>query len=401
MKTSKFGVLSLLAAMLVVGGLSFNSCKDDEVEPVPEIVENPLEKEAYYITGKVTDGTDALPDVAVSAGNVSATTDATGAYQIEVPKKGTFEVSFTKDGYITIKNEVTISSDADKGTIVSYSQVLTKKAEPVTADPDKDTEMAITETTDALIPAGAVKKETEVTITSFVPAPDKKVKEAADKAITTSTQVEALTDISLSTLNCEPDGIKFDKPLEIKVKAEEADNGVYFTEAKHFVNGTEKGNADFDEASQSYVILLDGFSVHEVKVVTNFSAEPSSESLFTDVIDNLGETASVSKKFSFKMKEGWEIVSQSGGATGSIQSKLMNALTNALSSRQGVSETEISKEVAVSGDVKMSVSFKQALVKYTFTVKTSKGTESIVAQQYGSVTPVIEKTQGNMKPEHN
>ena len=38
----------------------------------PEVVENPLEKEAYFITGKVTDGTNALADVSVSAGKVSA-----------------------------------------------------------------------------------------------------------------------------------------------------------------------------------------------------------------------------------------------------------------------------------------------------------------------------------------
>ena len=60
MKTTNFWSLSLLAATLMVGGLSFNSCKKDEVEPVPEVVENPLEKEAYFITGKVTDGTNAL-----------------------------------------------------------------------------------------------------------------------------------------------------------------------------------------------------------------------------------------------------------------------------------------------------------------------------------------------------
>ena len=86
---------------------------------------------------------------------------------------------------------------------------------------------------------------------------------------------------------------------------------------------------------------------------------------------------------------------------GGIEAKLMAALTNTLSSGEGISETEISKEVAVCGDMKMSVAFKQALVKYTFQVETSAGTESITAEKYGTVSQSIEKEQGNMKPEHN
>lgn len=401
MKTTNYCSLGLLAATLVFGGLFFNSCKDDEVEPVPEIVENPLEKDAYFITGKVTDGANALADVAVSAGSVSAKTDAAGTYLIEVTKKGTFELSFAKDGYITIGNEVTIDNDADKGTIVSYSQVLTKKADAVKVDPEKDTQVTASGDVDVAIPAGAVKTETDVTITPFVPAADKKVKEAADKAIATSTPVETSSALSLTSLSCEPDGLTFDKPVEIKVKAEEAENGVYFTKAKHYVNGTEEGEADFDTENKSYVIRLNGFSVHEVKVATDFSAEPGSESVFSEVIDNLGKTTAVSKKFSFKMKDGWRIVSKSAGVTGGIEAKLMAALTNTLSSGEGISETEISKEVAVCGDMKMSVAFKQALVKYTFQVETSAGTESITAEKYGTVSQSIEKEQGNMKPEHN
>ena len=173
MKTTNFWSLSLLAATLMVGGLSFNSCKKDEVEPVPEVVENPLEKEAYFITGKVTDGTNALADVSVSAGKESAKTDASGAYQIEVDKKGSFELSFAKDGYITIKNEVTVDSKAEKGATVFYSQILTKQAESVKVTPEKDALLVVTQNTEAFVPAGAVEKETDIAITSFVPAADK------------------------------------------------------------------------------------------------------------------------------------------------------------------------------------------------------------------------------------
>lgn len=403
MKTTNFWSLSLLAATLVIGGLSFNSCKKDEVEPVPEIVENPLEKEAYFITGKVTDGTNALADVAISAGSVSATTDATGTYQIEVNKKGTYDLNFAKEGYITIKNEVTISSNADKGTIVSLSQILTKKAEPVTVNPEEETTLTANEEINVTIPAGAVATATEVTMTPFVPAADKEVKEAADKAANSgsTTPVTVTAAMSIASLNCEPDGLIFEKPVEVKLKAEHTGSGVYFTKAKHYVNGHEEGDASFDATSNSYVILLDGFSIHEVKVATNLSVEASSESVFQKEIDNLGKTTPASEKLSFKIKEGWRIVSKSAGVTGGIESKLMNALTNTLSSTEGVAETEISKDLAVSGDVKMTVSYSQALLKYTFEVETSGGTESIVAEKYGAVSQSIQKEQGNMKPDHN
>mgnify|MGYP000337984795 CR=1 FL=1 len=52
-----------LAATLSVG---FVGCSDDD-EPTPEIVtDNPLDKEVYYIAGKVTEGGKSLEGVEVS-----------------------------------------------------------------------------------------------------------------------------------------------------------------------------------------------------------------------------------------------------------------------------------------------------------------------------------------------
>lgn len=362
MKTTNFWSLSLLAATLMVGGLSFNSCKKDEVEPVPEVVENPLEKEAYFITGKVTDGTNALADVSISAGKVSAKTDASGAYQIEVDKKGSFELSFAKDGYITIKNEVTVDSKAEKGATVFYSQILTKQAEAVKVTPEKDALLVITQNTEAFVPAGAVEKETDIAITSFVPAADKKLKEVADKAVSTSTPQTTSSALALSSFDCQPDGVKFEKPLEIRVKALEADNDVYFTEVKHYVNGTDNAEVIYDDSDKSYVLQLDGFSVHELRVVTDLSAEPNSETLLSEEVDNLGKTTAVSKDFSVKAKEGWKVVSKSKGVTGDVEAMLMAALRNVLAS-EGVSEIAMSKSMAVSGDMKMTVTYKQAVIR--------------------------------------
>lgn len=403
MKTKNYGTLCLLAATLVIGGMTFNSCKDDEESPVPEIVENPLEKEAYFITGKVTDGTNPLKEATVTTGNLSVKTDADGGYQLEVDKKGSFDLNFEKDGYIAIKGQVTIDSKAAKGAIVSYSQALTKKAEPVKVDPAKESKVAPSTDLDVTIPAGAVKEETEITMTPFVPAADKEAQKAAEKVVSSgaTTPVTVSTTMSLASINCEPDGLKFEKPVEVKLKASEAAGGVYFTKARHYVNGADNGTANYDASSNSYVITLNGFSVHEVKVATDLSVSAANESLHSEVIDNIGKTAPVSKKITFKVKQGWKIASKSAGVTGDVEAKLMAAVTNTLSSKEGVSETEMEKEVAVSGDVKMTVAYSQSLVSYTFAVETSAGTESIVAEKYDAVSQSIEKVNGTMKPDHN
>ena len=75
----KIGVL-LMATTLGTTGCSFG-----EDEKKPEIVVDPAEKTIeYYIAGKVTEGTTALSGVEVKAGEVTATTDAEGAYKLTV-----------------------------------------------------------------------------------------------------------------------------------------------------------------------------------------------------------------------------------------------------------------------------------------------------------------------------
>lgn len=78
----KIGVL-LMATTLGTTGCSFG-----EDEKKPEIVVDPAEKTIeYYIAGKVTEGTTALSGVEVKAGEVTATTDAEGAYKLTVDRQ--------------------------------------------------------------------------------------------------------------------------------------------------------------------------------------------------------------------------------------------------------------------------------------------------------------------------
>lgn len=89
----KIGVL-LMATTLGTTGCSFG-----EDEKKPEIVVDPAEKTIeYYIAGKVTEGTTALSGVEVKAGEVTATTDAEGAYKLTVDSKKVYTVTFSKEG---------------------------------------------------------------------------------------------------------------------------------------------------------------------------------------------------------------------------------------------------------------------------------------------------------------
>lgn len=106
----KIGVL-LMATTLGTTGCSFG-----EDEKKPEIVVDPAEKTIeYYIAGKVTEGTTALSGVEVKAGEVTATTDAEGAYKLTVDSKKVYTVTFSKEGYMSIDNATaTIADNAAK-----------------------------------------------------------------------------------------------------------------------------------------------------------------------------------------------------------------------------------------------------------------------------------------------
>ena len=119
-----------LAATLSVG---FVGCSDDD-EPTPEIVtDNPLDKEVYYIAGKVTEGGKSLEGVEVSTSGKSVKTAADGTYQLAMDKIGTYVVTFAKDGYVTVTADAMIPSGTPKHGSVALSQTLTSLAASVIA----------------------------------------------------------------------------------------------------------------------------------------------------------------------------------------------------------------------------------------------------------------------------
>ena len=390
-----------LAATLSVG---FVGCSDDD-EPTPEIVtDNPLDKEVYYIAGKVTDGSAALEGVEVSTSGKSVKTAADGTYQLAMDKIGTYVVTFAKDGYVGVSADAVILSGTPKQGSISLSQALTSLATPVTVSADQDTIVydERTHVAELAVPAGAVKEDTEITMTEYL----KGAKAEADHA-------------SLSTINCTPDGLKFEKSVEVTVK-NATSNAISFADVKHFVEDAwkEMATADFDADRNVYACSLDGFSNHSFGPVYSVSDVGSStENLSTVTIDNLGKMAAAEQEVTGKQKIGWEIQGDlkqllgsafsalSGSDLESLANQLNAAITSTKGSAAGVEEIPFSLGTAkVDGDQKVTIDMKAKKNLSSFSVNFNYQGRvvpfSVEIATYAGVSTTITKEGGASHPAH-
>lgn len=324
----KFYYLFFYAFLLGAVSLGVTACGDDDdddvIEPTPENVENPLNTTAYYIIGKVTDGSSALSGVAVSTSGQSATTADDGTFELKVTAKGDYTLAYAKSGYVSVSGIATVASDAASNSSVSVTQQLVKQNDPVTVSEEGATiTEANNENLTMEIPAGAVASATAITITEFAEGS----KKVADGQIR----------LGLVTINCEPDGLTFEKPVTVYLKTG-AGNKARFANPRHYIekNGvwTDAGAAGYDEEKQAYTLTLTGFSNHSLNFLATISITgTSSEALGTVEIDNLGNMSAVSADVSTTQKIGWEV-------DGSVSSIVSAALS-------GLSETEVSDLVAL------------------------------------------------------
>ncbi len=406
MRTKNLWSAALAIGLTATLSMGFTGCSNDD-EPTPEIVtDNPLDKEVYYIAGKVTDGSASLEGVEVSTSGKSATTAADGTYQLAMDKTGNYVVTFAKDGYIAVSAASEIPSDTPKQGSVSLSQTMTSSATPVTVSADKETIVSDkrSETTVLAIPAGAVKEDTEVTVTEY------------QKGATTNA-VQA----SLSTINCTPDGLKFEKGVEVMVK-NATSNVISFADVKHFVEEgnawKEVGNASFDAERNAYACILDGFSNHSFGPACSMSDGGSStENLSVVTIDNLGKMAAAEQEVTGKQKIGWEIqgdLKQLLGGTfsalsssdlESLASQLNAAITSTKGSAAGVEEIPFSLGTAkVDGDQKVTIDMKAKKKLSSFSVNFNyQGRTvpfSVEIATYAGVSMTITKEGGASHPAH-
>ena len=391
-----------LAATLSVG---FVGCSDDD-EPTPEIVENPLEKGGYYIAGFVTDGTNGLEGVTVKTDGVEATSGADGAYQLAVKKTGSYTVEFSKEGFVTVASATEIASGAKANAVVALSQDMTKANPAVTVGTNgMELVEALKEISTLSIPADALKEETDISITEYTPG-----------AGQNSNQ------LSLSTLQCTPDGQVFEKPVVVSVK-NGTSSDIYFADVKHLVekNGTweEVGDASYDAAKNAYVAELNHFSNHAFGPLCEISlGQVRENTVSTTVIDNLGKMDAVEQEITMKQRSGWEVngsleaqlSSAFSGLSSADISALATSLERSLVKIQGTTSTVRESTVSlgkaqVSGDMKMTIDFVETTRTSTisfgvfYRLKYVKASVEIV--NYLGCTPRISYEYGASHPGHS
>lgn len=399
MRTKSKLFVCLVMCVAVMLGVGFVACSKDE--PTPEVIENPLDAEVYYITGKVSQASTPLEGVTVSTSGAESKSEADGTFQLEVAKKGDYTVSLAKEGFITVSVDAEIEPDASKRSSVSIAQELTKANAPVTIKPDAEAVVSggANSAASLNIPVGAVTKATDITVTEY--------RKGAKKG-----DVHA----SLSTINCQPDGLKFEKSVNIAIK-NNMSSAIYLADVAHYVekNGvwTKASNASYDTKKNMYETELTGFSNHSFGPNCVVAVKGSTnESLGEVSIDNLGKMTAKEGAVTGKQKFGWEI---DGNLSDLLKAQfpslnstdiegLVATLSGAISSSKGVpagvSESTLSLGTAkVSGDTKMTVSFAAVIKSTTGTfnlvyqgkpatisipIKTYNGISTKISYQYGS-----------------
>lgn len=399
MKTKSKLFVCLVMCVAVMLGVGLVSCSEDE--PTPEVIENPLDAEAYYITGKVSQASTPLEGVTVSTSGSETKSEADGTFQLEVAKKGDYTVSFVKEGFITVSVDTEIESDASKRSSVSIAQELTKASTPVTIKPDTEAVVSggANSAASLSIPVGAVTEATDITVTEYM--------KGAKKG-----DVHA----SLSTINCQPDGLIFEKSVNIAIK-NKMSSAICFSNVVHYVEKDgvwmKESDVSYDPGKNVYATELTGFSNHSFGPTYVVAVKGSTNENLDEVsIDNLGKMTAIEGTVTGKQKFGWEIdgnlsdllKAQFPSLSSTDIEGLADAVSGAISSSKGVpagvSESTLSLGTAkVSGDAKMTVSFAAVIKSTTGTfnliyqgkpatisvpVKTYNGISTKISYQYGS-----------------
>lgn len=367
MRTNKYLVVGVAICLAATIGVGFSSCKKDE--PTPVIVENPLDAEVFYISGKVTSGNVALSGVNVSASKSETTTSDEGTFQLEFTSRGDYAVTFAKEGYVTVTAKINIPADAPKQSIISIKQELTEKNPAVTVTPDSEQIVVEIkrEMVELAFSAGSVKTSTDVTVTDFNEG-TKSIEEGTVRA-------------SLSTVNCEPDGLQFNKPVVFRMK-NPMGNALYFANVKHYIQKdgvwNEEGNTEYNESCY-HVTTINGFSDHSFGIsCTSQKGSSNNEELASVVVDNLGDMNSKEQQITVNQHIGWKVngvtndvlKNQLPGIGDSSLTALSEMLENAFSSLMGgapgISEIPLVRQVKVSGDTKTTVALIEKTTIFMF-----------------------------------
>lgn len=313
-----------IGVLLVATTLGTTGCSFGEDEKKPEIVVDPAEKTIeYYIAGKVTEGSTALPGVEVKAGEATATTDAEGAYKLTVDSKKAYTVTFTKEGYLSIDNaQATIADNAENRSMVSLSVKLSKQSPAKEIDAEATEEIIVTDKGHSdmtkaeaavIVPPGAIETTTNVSITPYEePA-------AATTTVTTGT-VEtpvAIANIEVATT----EAVTLAKPVTLAVVNKASENATFEdVEVYNQKAATRAGeswdkvaDAAYDVASNSYTFTLpagatlSGKYSMRIKSSKTTGSEQIGETNKEEKKSNEGNMTAIPEyKINFEATAGWE-----------------------------------------------------------------------------------------------
>ena len=288
----KYFLLSSLFLKTLCIGFFLLSCNGTD-EPYKHKI---TEDTSYYLVGEVYSEDKALEGVAVKSSDGTETlTDESGSFSLKLSKKGDHKISFSKTGYVTVSSDILFKTDATISATRFLNQVLVKKNASVRVDPDKDTEIKIENAgVNLFIPAGALKETTDISVTPYIQGNNK------------------APYLFLLSLNLEPDGLKFDKPLELFFSKPmgDGDPSIVF---KHLVNKNDvlkdEGTVNYDSEKEGFKIELTSFSDHMLALQVSLAAASPG-----DVLINSFETNNLSRStliyadpFNFNYFVGWKL----------------------------------------------------------------------------------------------
>jgi hypothetical protein len=328
-----FRITACLTALFAAFTLGFSSCGDDEPTPEPE---NAVNDPAYQIVGHVMENASALAGVTVSvAGGETATTDASGCYQLNVTKTGDYSLSFNKDGYVRVNGTATIPSDADLFASVVVNRLLTKQNAAVTAGAEGLTiEEPVTHDAVLVIPPNVLTEETPISITEYADG-----------------QVSSEAPAFLISVNLEPDGLKFASSVSLKFK-NPLGTEIRFSEdgMKHLYKSSSGTSWTVDntvptysEADVAYMVSISGFSNHTLTLPATVSTTQGTEVLGSFTIDNINSNSVLSTTITLPQRFGWDVdgtladivSSQASGLSSETVAALTSAVSDVLASTMG------------------------------------------------------------------
>ena len=394
----KYAMRAFALALVWGTGVAFSSCKDEEkVNPDVEIVETEL---GTYVSGVVTDGSTALSGVTVTAGDASATTDASGAYMLPV-SAGAVTVTASGDGYVPVSRSVTVAETAV--TTLDFELANRNASQTLTPESDLAMEESIDKITTMTFPAGAVTENTEIAITEY-------------RAETEADNVGAI-----SVVYCEPDGQEFLEPVRVEIDKTTSPE-VAFADMKHYVQN-EQGNwveeGDVTVEDNLYVTSLRHFSNHAFGAAATWSGRTeSSEEDDVIEIDNIGNVSAITSEVSVSARSGWEvdgdlssIVSAAlSGVSASdaeaLASDLNRMLRNAKGTTSNVGTHNVSLgSVQVSGDTRATISVQQRFASSSMQVdvlfRGNRVAVTIPVREYLGASMTVSYTYGDLRPDHS